>query len=301
MAAMCSKEDARDSSDVSKAVDDNTAKPSIPSEKQQHQQQQLATKCPTCKGSGTIAQEQPGKQPVTPATPGKTVDIDDDVEDKFNQLPPMPSPLPTAHRDFVHCMPPEAPTYRKFSVFTAGSIEMGKAVQWQKRMALELSPYPITVNNPRRGHWDPNATQEAKNDAFRQQVEWELSALEQADVICFFFDVNTMSPVTMLELGLWASSGKVIVCCDKRFWRAGNVHIVCGRYGIPCVDTFAELPGAIVDMLKAKGMQIADNGDLVGENVHVEKAKPKTKHEAESEIEALKRQVEDLQAKLGKA
>ncbi|KAH7391806.1 hypothetical protein BKA66DRAFT_488010 [Pyrenochaeta sp. MPI-SDFR-AT-0127] len=214
---------------------------------------------------------EPPKATTTTDKKSGAVDIDQAVEDKFNQLPPLPSPLPNAHPDFVHCMPPEPPTYRKFSIFTAGSIEMGKAVQWQKQMATSLSHLPITVNNPRRGHWDPNATQEAKNEEFRKQVEWELSALEQADVICFFFDVNTMSPVTMLELGLWAASGKVVVCCDKRFWRAGNVHIVCDRYKVPFVDTFADLPPAIEAMLKQKGMQLDSNGDLIGLNQYTPK------------------------------
>lgn len=151
--------------------------------------------------------------------------------------------------------------YREHSVFLAGSIEMGKAVQWQECMAAFLSTLPITVNNPRRGHWDPDATQEAKNEAFRHQVEWELSALEEADVICFFFDVKTKSPVTLLELGLWARSGKVVVCCGKQFWRAGNVQLVCKHYGILLVETFEELVPAIKDMLKEKGMNLDESGD----------------------------------------
>lgn len=195
--------------------------------------------------------------------PDNTVDIDAVVEDKFNQLPPLPSPLPKPHPRFVHCKPPNEPEDREFSVFLAGSIEMGKAIQWQKHMATFLSPLPIKVNNPRRGHWDPTATQEAKNAAFRQQVEWELAALENATVICFFFDINTMSPVTMLELGLWAHSKKVVVCCDKRFWRAGNIHIVCERYNIPFVESFAQLVPAIKGMLTEKGMRLDERGDLV--------------------------------------
>jgi hypothetical protein len=194
---------------------------------------------------------------------GSTIDINADVEDVFKQLPPLPFPPIVPHALYIHCMPPEAPKYRDYSVFLAGSIEMGRAVQWQNCMAALLSTLPITVNNPRRGHWDPSATQEAKNDSFRHQVEWELSALERADVICFFFDVNTKSPVTMLELGLWAQSGKVVVCCNKRFWRAGNVHLVCERYGISFVETFEELVPAVRSMLRAKGMNLNEDGAAV--------------------------------------
>jgi hypothetical protein len=269
MAATCSKEDAHDDS-PNKAAASGTNK----------------------QAAETSSAEKPAE------SKSGAVDIDQDVEDKYNQLPLLPSPLPKAHRDFVHCKPPDAPIYRKFSVFTAGSIEMGKAVQWQKQMALLLSPLPITVNNPRRGHWDPNATSKAKDASFRHQVEWELGALEQADVICFFFDCDTKSPVTMLELGLWAASDKVIVCCDKRFWRSGNVQIVCERYAIPFVDTFEDLVPAVKNMLVEKGMQLDHKGDLVGENVHVEKPKPKKKTELEAEKAELQRQVDALQAQL---
>lgn len=217
--------------------------------------------CPTCKRK--FDDEPAEEKPAKLARKEGAVDIDAEVEDKSNQLPGPPPATHKEHPDFVHCMPPEAPTYRKFSVFTAGSIEMGKAVQWQKLMAKYLSDLPITVNNPRRGHWDPNVTKEAKDASFRHQVEWELAALEKADVICFFFDVDTLSPVTMLELGLWASSKKIIVCCDKRFWRAGNVHIVCERYNIPYVQSFAELVPAIKDMLVEKGMKLDENNNHV--------------------------------------
>jgi nucleoside 2-deoxyribosyltransferase len=159
-------------------------------------------------------------------------------------------------------MPPDAIHRQAFSVFLAGSIEMGKAVKWQSRMASLLQHLPISVYNPRRGHWDPKATPEAKNKDFRHQVEWELNALEEASVICFFFDHDTMSPVTMCELGLWAASGKVVVCCNKQFWKSGNIHIVCERYGIPLVQEFGELQPLIVAMLGQKKMMLDSNGDL---------------------------------------
>ncbi|OAL42774.1 hypothetical protein IQ07DRAFT_593579 [Pyrenochaeta sp. DS3sAY3a] len=257
----------------------------------------VSAKFPTWKSSGSVESTEPDAEQTTSPKSG-AVDINQAVFDKYQQLPDPPSPLPVRHRHFVHCMPPEPPTYRKFSVFTAGSIEMGKAVQWQPLMVQMLSHLPITVNNPRRGHWDPAVTPEAKDEAFRRQVEWELGAMEQADVICFFFDVNTLSPVTMLELGIWAELEKVVVCCDPRFWRGGNVHIVCERYDIPLVGNFEELVPAIKKMLVQKGMQLDKQGDLVGANVHTEKPKPVKKAILEKENTELLKQVADLQAQL---
>jgi hypothetical protein len=230
-------------------------------------------------------------------SPGVT-SIDKVVEDKKHQLPPWPSPEPTPHKDFVHSNPPEPPTYRKFTVFTAGSIEMGGAVNWQPLMATMLNHLPITVCNPRKGSWDQSITQQAKDEFFKQQVVWELDALEQADVICFFFDTETKSPVSLLELGLWTASDKVVVCCGEAYWKSGNIHLTCDRYGVKCVETFAELVPEVEKMLKAKGMKLDDNGDLIGENIHVQKEKPKKKSQLEAEKADLQRQVDDLLATL---
>lgn len=113
---------------------------------------------------------------------------------------------------------------------------------------------PLTLYNPRRDAWDPTITPSAKTAAFRTQVEWELDALKKATVIAFFFDHATMSPVTMCELGLWAHSGKVVACCDRRFWKSGNVELVCEGYGVPLVHTFSELVPLWKAKLRTKGM-----------------------------------------------
>jgi hypothetical protein len=220
------------------------------------------------------------------------------VEDKKNQLPSSPSPVPTPHRDFVHSNPPEPPKYRKFTVFTAGSIEMGDAVNWQPLMATMLNHLPITVCNPRKGSWDSNIKQQSKDELFQQQVKWELGALEQADVICFFFDTETKSPVSLLELGVSVASDKVVVCCDDAYWKSGNVHLTCERYGVPCVKNFTDLVPLIEEMLKKKGMELDNKGNLIGENVHVPKEKPKKYTQLEAKITQLEAENAELQKQL---
>jgi hypothetical protein len=49
----------------------------------------------------------------------------------------------------------------------------------------------------------------------------------------------------LLELGLFARSGKVVACCPEGFWRRGNVEVVCRRYGVPVVSDLAELVQAV--------------------------------------------------------
>jgi len=133
------------------------------------------------------------------------------------------------------------PPYRRMSIFLAGSIEMGLAEDWQSMIEKELDGHNLTIYNPRRDSWDSSWVQSIHNEEFREQVEWELDHLDKSDVIVMYFDENTKSPISLLELGLYASSGKMIVYCPEGFWRKGNVDIVAQRYDITQVNSFNEL------------------------------------------------------------
>ena len=129
-----------------------------------------------------------------------------------------------------------------FSVFLAGSIEMGIAENWQDQIIKELSDIDSGyILNPRRDNWDASWQQSIENTVFTEQVNWELEALEKADLIIFYFSPETKSPVSMLELGLFARTKKAIVCCPNGFWRKGNIDVVCQRYHIKQVETINEL------------------------------------------------------------
>jgi Nucleoside 2-deoxyribosyltransferase like len=128
------------------------------------------------------------------------------------------------------------------TVFLAGSIEMGTAVDWQATVRDAMSDYDIVILNPRRDDWDRTWIQSIDNPKFKEQVDWELDAIDVADIVVFYFDPNTKSPITLLELGLCAASGvETIVCCPDGYWRKGNVEIVCKRFGMPLVATLDEL------------------------------------------------------------
>ena len=143
--------------------------------------------------------------------------------------------------------PPTPLTNIDFSrtIFLAGSIEMGMADDWQTQVAQSLMDENLTLLNPRRDRWDPTWKQTITNPPFRGQVEWELEAQTRATMIAMYFEPSTQSPITLLELGLFANSDKLIVCCPDGFWRKGNVEIVCQRYQIPMVATLNDLITAI--------------------------------------------------------
>lgn len=131
----------------------------------------------------------------------------------------------------------------KLHIFLGGSIEQGLAAPWQQYIVSQLAEHDdIVIFNPRRDEWDSSWEQSIDNPQFNEQVTWELDALDESDIVAFFFDPNTRSPITLLELGLMAESGaEVLVCCPEGFWRKGNVDIVCKRFNIKQVDSLEAL------------------------------------------------------------
>lgn len=75
--------------------------------------------------------------------------------------------------------------------------------------------------------------------------------MKQSNLVCFYFDPNSKSPITLLELGLVLGSGKeTIVCCPKGFWRKGNIDVTCGRFGVEVLDSLPELIKRIIEKRK---------------------------------------------------
>lgn len=138
------------------------------------------------------------------------------------------------------------------TVFLAGSIEMGVAEDWQTKLANDLKDVPVTLFNPRRDSWDSSWEQRITNEQFRHQVNWEMNMLECSDIIFLYLSPETKSPISLLELGLHADSGKMIVCCPDGFWRKGNVEIVCARHGIPLYDDVNRAKAALITLISSK-------------------------------------------------
>lgn len=161
----------------------------------------------------------------------------------------------------------EAESRRDIKIFLAGTIDMGNSEDWQKQIINKLSApkkevsgtfkliegmtplpsteRPITIFNPRRPDWDNNVKQEFSDPTFYQQVNWELDALEKADIIIMNILPKSKSPITLLELGLYAQSRKLYVVCPEGFERKGNVDITCNRYNVPLFDSVDELLSAL--------------------------------------------------------
>lgn len=134
------------------------------------------------------------------------------------------------------------------SVFLAGSIEMGSAVDWQTSLAESLSSEPVIFLNPRRDHFDWETEQSVENPLFYQQVSWELDHIHRADIVVVNFLGTTKSPISLLELGMVSvlKPKSTLVCCAPDFWRRGNVEVVCGKAEIPLFSSIGALRMSLI-------------------------------------------------------
>ncbi len=137
-------------------------------------------------------------------------------------------------------------------IFLAGTIDMGSSVDWQQNLVgyFKNKGGRWLLYNPRQEHWNGS-----KSGEMDYQVNWELSHLEESDFIIMNILGTSKSPISLLELGLFAHSKKIAVVCDSTFYRYDNVRITCKRYGIPLYKTLDEL---LANEIKWY-FQIADN------------------------------------------
>jgi len=136
------------------------------------------------------------------------------------------------------------------TIFLAGSIDMGETEDWQEKLWQELKDdYDVTIYNPRRNDWDSSWKQDIDNPEFNEQVNWELNHQKNADIIAMYFAPESKAPISLLELGLFADTGKMIVCCPEGFYRKGNVDIVCKKYGVEEVDNWGDFVKGIKNKL----------------------------------------------------
>jgi Nucleoside 2-deoxyribosyltransferase like len=157
----------------------------------------------------------------------------------------------------------KAPQYyrkNKFTIFLGGSIEMGNCEDWQSKITQDLSDKDVILLNPRRDDFDSTQEQSINNPYFRNQVEWELDGLMRADLIIMYLLPNTLSPISLLEIGLMTDSftcdrqnnDKIIICCPDGFWRKGNIEVVARRFGITLVNDYFSLITKVLEKINTR-------------------------------------------------
>lgn len=121
------------------------------------------------------------------------------------------------------------------SVFLAGTIDNGDSLNWQDKTIIELinlGTKNINIYNPRREYW-PSKDQHKE---IEYQIKWEQEHLDKSDLIVMVLLDDSKSPISLLEIGLYAKSNKLIVFCTSNFYRWDNVRLTCEKYHIPLIQ-----------------------------------------------------------------
>lgn len=155
--------------------------------------------------------------------------------------------------------PPIRPKVDRPSVILYGAIQPDSTKDWQTSLSTSLFDLPVTILNPRRDDWDSSWVEDISCPKFKEQVEWEMDYAQVADLIAFYFVPGTLTPIALLELGMYAGTGKVVVCCPEGFYKRGNVQMVCLRYGIDLLGSLDELKEKVRTRLLEK---LDDNRSL---------------------------------------
>lgn len=124
------------------------------------------------------------------------------------------------------------------TLFMAGGIS--NCPLWQNEMLDVLSNNTgLMVFNPRREFFDVN-----NPEIEEEQIKWEYYHLSLSDIIMFWFPKETVCPITLYELGRWATSGKKIcVGHHPEYSRRNDLRIQLGLIdpSIRITQSFEEL------------------------------------------------------------
>jgi hypothetical protein len=114
--------------------------------------------------------------------------------------------------------PKEYKGKKKKSLFLAGSISGAR--NWQLDLVKLLKDEDIVIFNPRRKKF-PH-----KENAAKMQIKWEHRHLQKSDAISFWLSKETLSPITLYELGAWSmTSKKIFIGVDPLYKRSMDVEI----------------------------------------------------------------------------
>lgn len=129
-----------------------------------------------------------------------------------------------------------------FSVFLSGSVA---GDDWRAALMKKLEDKEIIFLDPRSDDYS-SMKMTITDPKFHEQVIWEQDGLESASVIVMYFNRNSDAPISLLEFGLFARSGRMIVRCPQGYKHKGYVDVLCKRFGVEQVSTLEEIMDAIL-------------------------------------------------------
>lgn len=139
-----------------------------------------------------------------------------------------------------------------YGVFLAGTIEMGNSPDWQAKAIRRLQDLDVCIYNPRR----VVAPDEA---LIADQINWELNSIAKCEFIFMHLAANTISPISLYELGLLQGNNRVgqrskhiVIACDPQYTRVANVKVTLAHEYFKSPDIYFthSFEGGLIEMRK---------------------------------------------------
>lgn len=112
-------------------------------------------------------------------------------------------------------------------LFLAGSMDLDKVLSWRQEFINCFFETYHFLDPTNKLHGSLTNTQ------MKSHILWELEALELADIVVLNLLPKAKSPISLVELGLYAKSGKLIVICPENFYQKRYVKTLCEYYKVP--------------------------------------------------------------------
>lgn len=119
-------------------------------------------------------------------------------------------------------------------IFLAGSIDLKLSSNWREELIVKSGNHHFYFDPTNKNHDDLDQKQ------MENHIKWELDALCMADKIILNFLPNSTSPISLVELGLYVSTTKLIVVCPNEFYKSNYINILCKKYKTPLFNTINE-------------------------------------------------------------
>ena len=131
----------------------------------------------------------------------------------------------------------------KECIFLAGSMAAKSEVNWRQT---------ISTNLQEKYHFiDPtNPNHDVLNDAqMREHIKWEFDGMKRADYIIMNFLRDSLSPISLVELGMNINNEKLIVICPKEFYKWRYIDTLCKEHNTPIFNQLEEILNGEIDTI----------------------------------------------------
>ncbi|GAB1856239.1 hypothetical protein MHTCC0001_10740 [Flavobacteriaceae bacterium MHTCC 0001] len=129
---------------------------------------------------------------------------------------------------------------KKDYVFLAGSIDLKLKGDWRSEL--------INIVGDKVHFIDPTISNHDELDdiQMKKHINWELDALNLADKVFLNLLPDSKSPISLIELGMYVRTSKLIVVCPEAFYQSRYIKTLCEKYNVPLFDSLNSAVNSLI-------------------------------------------------------